>query len=314
MLLSTIAERLNFALWGDGSGSVTALRFAGEARPGELAIARTTLEAERSMARAVLMPNGHITDKTVLLYSRGAYASALAQTACLFVKMGEAPNFDSPLKYRELPEFPGALFGEEVIIGAGASIGPFTTIGAGVVIGRSARIANGATIGSGAIIGDDVVIGTGARISSPAFFHYRINGREYVFTGIGGVQIGNGVTVGANSVIQRGTLSETIVGRGTAIGDLVVIGHDAKIGENCAIISQAGLSGEVVVEERAAVYGQAGIAERIIIGAGAVIMAQSRIGKKVAPGKIISGAYGRGHRDELRLRAKLERMAAEYAS
>ena len=318
MLLSTIAERLNFAIWGDGSLTVTGLRFAGEARTGELAIARTRLEAERSLARAVLIPGGYIPRKTVLLYSKagshGSYAAALAQTAHLFIKMGEAPNFDSPLKYGERPEFPGVLFGEGVVIGEGTVIGPFTAIGDKVVIGRSVRIANGVTIGSETVIGDEAVICTGARIASPAFFHYRVNGRQYVFTGIGRVQVGNGVTVGSNSVIQRGTLSDTIIGKGTAIGDLVVMGHDAKIGENCVIVSQAGLSGEVILENRAAIYGQAGIAGRIVIGAGAVIISQSRIGKNVPPGETISGSYNRRHRDELRLRVKLERMAARSNS
>lgn len=318
MLLSTIAKCLNFAIWGDGSVAVTALRFAGEARQDELAIVRTNLEAERSMAKAVLIPGGFVSHKTVLIYSTlrrdGAYAAALAQTARLFIKMGETPDFDSPIKYNGHPEFPGVLFGEQVTIGERATIGPFTTIGNKVIIGRSVRIGNGVTIGSEAVIGDDAVIGPGTRIASPAFFHYRVKGRQYVFTGIGGAKVGNGAVVGSNSVIQRGTLSDTIIGNGTAIGDLVVIGHDSKIGENCLVVSQAGLSGEAALEERAIIYGQVGIAERIIIGAGAIIMAQSRISKNVAPGEIISGAYGKRHRNELRLRAKLERIAARENS
>ena len=90
--------------------------------------------------------------------------------------------------------------------------------------------------------------------------------------------MGRGVEVGCNTVIQRGTLSDTIIGDGTLIGDLVEIGHDVKAGVGSLIVSQAGISGNVTIGDGVEIYGQAGVANWLDIGDGATIMAKAGIG------------------------------------
>ena len=123
--------------------------------------------------------------------------------------------------------------------------------------------------------------------------------------------MGRGVEVGCNTVIQRGTLSDTIIGDGTLIGDLVEIGHDVKAGVGCLIVSQVGISGSVTIGDGVEIYGQAGVANRLDIGDGATIMAKAGITRNVKPGVKVSGMFGREHAQELRARAKLKKLLRE---
>lgn len=301
---------------GNGDLEVRALRYAPEAEENDLAVARNPREARECHAKAILIKSGIFPGKTLLYPSTSnsdGIATALALAAKVFTEHGEAPDYESMPYYHELPTFPGVMAGQNVLIGEGSHIAPFVTIGDNVKIGRNCLIESRVTLGSGLCVGDNVRIASGASVAAPAFFHYRQNGAQYVFCGIGGVMLGNCVHIGANAIVQRGTLSNTRIGDNSAIGHGVVIGHDAQIGVNCLIVSMSGISGEVRIEKGASVFGQAGIVEGVCIGAHAIIMAQSRVSKNVPPNSVISGSYNKSHKDELRLRAYIERfMALEY--
>lgn len=128
------------------------------------------------------------------------------------------------------------------------------------------------------------------------------------------MSIGDNVSIGTGSVVQRGTLSDTVIESGCAIGALVIIGHDSKIRKNCLVVSQAGVSGHVVMAPGYSVYGQAGIADRVHIGTDAVILGKSRVFKNIPAREVVSGDYNMPHRSEMRLRVKLERLARDGKS
>ncbi|MBO0733230.1 MAG: UDP-3-O-(3-hydroxymyristoyl)glucosamine N-acyltransferase, partial [Methylocapsa sp.] len=134
---------------------------------------------------------------------------------------------------------PGAIIGPRAEIGSGSIVGANSVIGSCVRIGRNCRVSPHVTV-SHALIGDQVSLAPGVRIGQPGV---RL-GPAATPTAmapapqIGRVIIQDGVEVGANSAIDRGTLGDTVLGEGTRIGDLVYIGSNAAIGRFCRIPAQ----------------------------------------------------------------------------
>jgi len=140
---------------------------------------------------------------------------------------------------------PGVVIGQGAMIGAGTRIGAGAVIGPGVAIGRGGLVGHRAVIGF-ALIGDRVRIHAGAVIGEPGF------GAAPGPTGIldvpqlGRVILQDGVTVGANSCIDRGAFEDTVVGENTKIDNLVQIAHNVVIGRNCLLAAFTGISGSTV--------------------------------------------------------------------
>lgn len=203
-----------------------------------------------------------------------------------------------------------AHIGEESVIGEGA------VIGANAVIGRSVRIGDGCTIRENAVIYDRTVIGDGSTIHGGAVigadgFGYRpgSDGRTLVkVPHIGHVEIGRDVEIGANTTIDRGKFGATVVGDGTKIDNLVMIGHNCRIGRCCVICGNVGLSGSVTVGDGVTIAGGAGIADNLKIGDGSTIGAQSGVIGDVPPGSTYLGAPARDARRFMRNAAAFDRL------
>lgn len=304
--LEEIAWALGLELVGDGALEVDGLKYAQEACESSLALARTEAEARQTRARAVLTKTRLTGDKSYL-YSREIGAAAWL-VARLLIAAGIYPDYEKAYEQR-LRE--GVAIGANVEVGEGSRIGAFTSIGENVRIGRNCRIESGVYIGSGTEIGDGVKIGSGARVGVNCFFRFVAGRWRKSFAGVGVAKVGAGVEIGANTVIHRGSLSDTIIGAGTLIGNLVEIGHDVKIGAGSLIVSQVGICGNARLGERVEVYGKAAIAPWIKVGDGATVLMSSAVTKNVGAGQTVSGQYAREHRQELKRRAILNRLAEE---
>jgi len=92
---------------------------------------------------------------------------------------------------------------------------------------------------------------------------------------VGRVVIADDVEIGANTTIDRGTLSDTRIGRGTKIDNLVMVGHNCVIGEHVIIAAQVGLGGSTTIEDGCVLFGQVGVPGHLRIGAGAVLLGQA---------------------------------------
>jgi UDP-3-O-[3-hydroxymyristoyl] glucosamine N-acyltransferase len=115
----------------------------------------------------------------------------------------------------------------------------------------------------------------------------------------GTVVVEDDVEIGANTTVDRATLGETRIGRGTKIDNLVQIGHNTRIGAHVLIAGHVGIAGSVTIDDGAIVGGQAGIQDHRRVGAGAIVMGQSGVTKDVPAGLTVSGLPARNHREEL---------------
>lgn len=172
----------------------------------------------------------------------------------------------------------GAVIEEGVKIYPGAYIGRNVTIGKDTVVQTGAHIEN-------ATIGSECVINAGAVIGKDGFGYTRQNGHNVFIPHVGRVIIGNRVSVGANTCIDRGAMTDTQVGDGTKIDNLCQIAHGVVVGKECFLASGVGLAGGVVVGDRALLAGQVGIANGVKIGNDAEVGAHSGVFRSVPDGQ-----------------------------
>lgn len=310
MTAEKLCKALGLELAGDGTREIRRVSFADDADTHTLAIVRSERDLLATRAHVVLSePRIVIIDKTILYCSYGELTEMWVRAVRVLVEAGLYPDYDRPPV--QTMQGGGWMCGAGTTIGTGTEIAPFVSIGDSVVIGANCRVAHGVVIGSGTVMGDRVVLHTGVKVGVPALWRYEENGRTMIFSGVGRCVLGNDVQVGCNTVIQRGTFSDTFIGDGTVIGNLVELAHDVKVGENSLILSQTGICGGAEIGQGVRIMGQVGINERVRVADHATILARSMVTKHVGERQIVSGAFSREHRKELRLQARIRRFLKE---
>jgi len=203
---------------------------------------------------------------------------------------------------------PDAVIGAHANLGRGARIGPGAVVGPGVCIGRDCLVGPRAVIGF-ALIGDRVRIYAGAVIGEPGFGAAPGPRGLVDLPQLGRVIIQDGVTVGANSCIDRGAFEDTVIGENTKIDNLVQIAHNVVIGRNCVLAAHTGISGSTVIGDGVMCGGRAGVGDHIHIGAGARLAAGCGVLKDVPAGETWAGLPARPLASWLRDSAWLARAA-----
>ena len=303
--LSEIAEFVQGDLSDPASADrmVIDVRPLSQAGPSDIAFLdnrRYVAELKTTGAGACLLRPAladHLPETTSGILTQHPY-HALARVLGLFYPEAQRPivhEHDAP------PLHPDARLEEGVAVQPGAVIGPMAEIGAGTVIAAGAVIGAGVKIGRGgyvgpnatiihSLIGDRVIIHSGASIGQDGFgFAMGPDGHLKV-PQIGRVIIQDDVEIGANTTVDRGALTDTVIGEGTKIDNLVQIGHNVQIGRGCVIAGQVGISGSVVLEDFVVMGGQSGCVGHIRIGAGAQIAGASGVSHSVPPGERWGGA------------------------
>lgn len=201
----------------------------------------------------------------------------------------------------------GAVVGALAEIGAGCTIGANSTIGTGVVLGDGCSVGPNVTI-QFAIIGKACVFHAGARIGQDGFGF--APGAEHIkVPQLGRVLIEDGVDIGANTCIDRGTGPDTIIRSGTKIDNMVQIGHNVEIGAGCLFPALSGISGSTKIGNYVMMGGGTGVAGHLTIGDGARIAAHSGIIRDVAPGATVAGAPAVPAKEFWRQVAAVKRLA-----
>jgi UDP-3-O-[3-hydroxymyristoyl] glucosamine N-acyltransferase len=167
---------------------------------------------------------------------------------------------------------------KEVTLGARSIVYPQVFIGQGSKIGEDVIIYPGVRIYPNTIIGNRCIIHANAVIGSDGFgYRPDENGHYIKINHVGRAILEDDVEIGANAVIDRGTLTFTKIGRGSKIDNLVQIAHNVVIGEDTVIAAQAGIAGSASIGNHARIGGQVGIAGHIQIADRIEIQAQSGV-------------------------------------
>lgn len=211
-----------------------------------------------------------------------------------------------------------AVVDPSATLGAGVRIGPHAVVEEGVVLGDRVRIGAHAVVGARSRVGDDallhpgvvvypdvelgarVILHAGARVGVDGYGYVQEGGEHLRIPHVGGCVLEDGVELGANSCIDRGSIGETRIGAGTKIDNLVHLGHNVRTGPGCLIVAQAGISGSATLGTGVVIGGQAGLSGHISVGDGARIAGQAGIIGDVPAGATLMGFPARPQREFLR--------------
>ena len=203
----------------------------------------------------------------------------------------------------------GSYIGPKVQIGENTTIYPNTTILDECTIGKNTVIWSGTVVRERCIIGNACIIHPNATIGADGFGFRPCPEKGLVkIPQIGNVIIGNNVEIGANSCIDRGKFSSTVLGDGCKIDNLVQIGHNSKLGKFCIMAGNSGLAGSVTLGNGVIIGGSASIKDHTTIGDGAIVGAGSGVTCDIPAGKTMLGYPAVEARDALKQWAILKRL------
>jgi UDP-3-O-[3-hydroxymyristoyl] glucosamine N-acyltransferase len=182
----------------------------------------------------------------------------------------------------------GAVIGSQAIIGKNSTVSSNAVIGKGVQIGSNCFIGANVSI-THSIIGDGNIIHQGSSIGQDGFgFAMSPLGHKKI-PQVGRVLIQDDIEIGANCSIDRGSIQDTIIKKGTKIDNMVHIAHNCIIGENCIIAGMVGLAGSTTLEDFVVMGAKSGAVGHITIGMGSQIAAKAGVSKTLPPGKKWAG-------------------------
>jgi UDP-3-O-[3-hydroxymyristoyl] glucosamine N-acyltransferase len=325
MKLAEIAQKLECRLEGSPESEIRGVAGIEHAQSGHLtflANRRYFPLLKNTHASAVIVEEGVAVERATglpqlsILRAPNPYL-AFAHALELFY---QPPRYASGIH-------PTAVIAKTASIGVGAHIGPYCFIDEEASIGANAVLHSFVTIYRGAKIGDSffahahavvrefcrvgnrVILQNGAIIGGDGLgFAKQKDGSWYKMAQTGPAILEDDVEVQANACVDRATVGETRIGRGTKLDDLVLIGHASQVGENTMICGQTGLAGSTKIGNGCVLAGQVGSAGHMTVGDGAVITARSGVPGDVPPGAIYSGYPAIENTLWLKISASLNRL------
>ena len=325
--LEELARRIGAELRGATAGGMSGVAPLESAGPSQIAFyanPRYRKELAATRAGAVIVSEGdvpYVPPSAARLVAPQPYVAFAKASALFHEELVVEPGIQRGALIDETADVhPTAAISPGAYVGPGAKIGAHTTLHAGVRVLDCARVGESCVLWPGAVVrercilGDRVILQPNAVVGSDGFgFAFDLEGdgngpihRKVPQAGIARVE--DDVEVGACSCIDRATLGETVVGRGTKIDNLVQVGHNAHVGPLCLLVAQCGISGSTELGQGVILAGQVGVVGHLRIGDGARIGAQSGVAHDVEEGETLSGSPAIAHRDWLRMSAALPRI------
>jgi UDP-3-O-[3-hydroxymyristoyl] glucosamine N-acyltransferase len=205
--------------------------------------------------------------------------------------------------------------GPHVVLGRGVSVGARSTLEAGVVIGDDVTIGDDCLLGAtvvchpGTRLGNRVVLKAGAVIGGQGFgFLPSAEGHQKI-PHVGACIIEDDVEIGSSTCVDRGSIDDTVIGRGTKIDNLVHVAHNCRIGARCLLMACAGIAGSTRLGDEVIIAGAGGVSDHCNVGDRARVAASSTVIGDVPDGATYSGYPARPHREFLRSQATLRRLS-----
>lgn len=303
--VAELAAFLGAQFTGDGSAQITGAGSLEAAEQGELSYVdgpRNFASARASRCSVLIAPTGYDDqsksvirlDASRLGFARaigllfpdqpiatGIHATALiAQSARLGARVAVGPY---------------SVIGENCVLGDDTQIGELVTVARDVSIGAGCLLHAGVRVYEGVQIGARCILHSGAVVGSDGLGFVMTESGYEKYPQRGAVKVGDDVEIGANTTIDRGSIENTVIGRGTKLDNLVHIAHNCRIGEHCVIAAQTGVAGSTVIGNRVSIGGQVGVADHCTIEDGAVVGAQAGIptGKRIAGKTMVWGTPAR---------------------
>ena len=184
---------------------------------------------------------------------------------------------------------PGVVIEDKVTIGDHVMIESNTVIKKGSRIGSFSHIYPNVTLYDNTTLGKNVIIHAGAVIGADGFGYVKEGGKIYKFPQLGSVIIEDNVEIGANTTIDGGSLSNTVIGSGTKIDNLCQIAHNVKIGKNVLMASLCGIAGSTVIGNDVTMGGQAGVTDNASVGNNVIIGGGSAVIGDVEDNAVVWG-------------------------
>lgn len=221
---------------------------------------------------------------------------------------------------------PTAVLGEGVHLGADVFIGPYAVLESNVVVGERGHIGAHAVVGAGSRVGDDsvlhaqvvlyagtilgrrVTVHAGARLGVDGFGYALEDGAFRKVPQVGRLVVEDDVEIGANTCIDRGSIGDTVVGRGTKLDNLIHLAHNVRVGPHCVMAAQVGVAGSTRIGTGVSVGGQAGFGGHLRIADGARISGRAGVIGDVGEGEAVTGFPARDHRTFMRAWALVLRL------
>ena len=299
MLLSELAARLGITLQGNDREftGLNTLEAASEDEISFLANPKYTHFLSETKACAVIVSREFASEVTTALISENPYWD-FARAASFFVRKESVFTGISDMAFvheharvgKDCAIHPHAYIGSGSRVGEGCVLFPGAYVGEDCELGKNCTLYPNAVVLAGVRIGDNCILQAGAVVGTDGFGYVRAAGEMQKIPQIGTVHLEEGVDIGANTCVDRSTLGATVIGKHTKLDNLVQIGHNVSLGEQCLIISQVGIAGSTKVGDRVTMAGQAGIAGHLSIGDDVIVGPQAGVPKDIPAGTTGSGS------------------------
>jgi UDP-3-O-[3-hydroxymyristoyl] glucosamine N-acyltransferase len=320
MKLSQIAMLLGARIEkGDPNTEITGVAGIEDAVQGQitfLANPKYAAAARKTKASAVIVSEEFPALPTAMLRRKNPYL-AFQHCAELFYQSAKyAPGVH-----------PTAIVHPTARLGENAHVAPYVVIGENVEIGKNAMLLPHVVIYPSVKIGDNffahahVVIREGCRVGNNVLLQNGVvigadglgfardeEGRWHKIPQPQPVVIGDDVEIQANSCVDRSSVGETRIGRGTKIDNLVQVGHGTHIGEDSLIAAQVGLAGSSEIGNKVILTGQVGVVGHCKVGDGAIVTPQSGVAADIEPGATVSGIPAVDHKLWLKYSVLLSKL------
>ncbi len=297
--LADLAALVGGRVEGDGERPIDAVRTLEAAGPRDLSFLTNPRYRERaaaSAAAALLVGPGVAVPGKELLVAADPYFALSRLLAALHPAAAVEPGVHPTAVVAVGAEVDAtAHLGPYVVVGEGSRVGKGAVLHAHVVVGRDCSIGEQVVLHPHAVLYDRTEVGAGSIVhagvvlGSDGFGYATHGGVHHKIPQVGRVVVEEEVEIGANSAVDRATLGETRVGRGSKLDNLVQVGHNVQVGEASILCGQVGIAGSARLGRGVVLGGQAGVANHLTVGDGTQVAAKSAVLADAAPGSRLGG-------------------------